>query len=195
MAKITKRTVDAAGPRADRYMVWDTELKGFGLLVLPSGVKSYRFDYRTPEGLHRRITIGQHGVYTADEARRKAEEYRSTVRDGGDPLGRKEALRQAPTIGDVLDAYLDSDAFQNKAPVTQAVDRGRIERHLRPLLGKKHAHLLSRQDVTRAQAAIAAGKTAVDVKTGPRGRAGPRRRRRCPHGDRRLGRDLELGAP
>jgi integrase len=39
------------------------------------------------------------------------------------------------------------------------------------LLGKRHAHLLSKQDVLRAQAAIAEGKTAVDVKTGPRGRA------------------------
>jgi Arm DNA-binding domain len=61
MPKLTKRTVDAATPEADRFIVWDIELKGFGLLVLPSGVKSYVYDYRTPEGLKRRITIGQHG--------------------------------------------------------------------------------------------------------------------------------------
>ena len=152
-------------------MVWDPECKGFGLLVLPSGVKSYRFDYRTPEGLHRRITIGQHGPWTAEQARRKAEEYRQIVRDGGDPLGRKEALRAAPTVSDILDAYLASEDFANKAAITRSIDHGRIERHLRPLLGKKHAHLLTRQDITKAHAAIADGKTATDVRTRARGRA------------------------
>jgi integrase len=171
MPKITKRVVDAAHAQAQRYMVWDTELKGFGLLVLPTGVKSYRFDYRTPEGVHRRITIGRHGAYTAEEARKKAEQYRQIVRDGGDPLGRKKTLREAPTISDVLDAYLASEDFANKAAITQSIDRGRIERHLRPLLGKRHAHLLTRQDITRAHAAIADGKTATDVKTRARGRA------------------------
>jgi hypothetical protein len=46
--KITKRTVDGAEIEAERYIVWDGELKGFGLLVLPSGIKSYVYDYRTP---------------------------------------------------------------------------------------------------------------------------------------------------
>jgi integrase len=35
--KITKRSVDAAHPKAERYIIWDAELKGFGLLVLPTG--------------------------------------------------------------------------------------------------------------------------------------------------------------
>ena len=34
MSKITKRVVDGAGAEAKRYIVWDVELKGFGLLVL-----------------------------------------------------------------------------------------------------------------------------------------------------------------
>ncbi len=62
--KITKRVVDAAGARADRFIIWDAEIKGFGVLVLPTGVKSYFYQYRTPEGRKRRITIGQHGQWT-----------------------------------------------------------------------------------------------------------------------------------
>ena len=47
MPKITKRIVDAAAPVASRrYYVWDDEIKGFGLLVLPSGVKTYFFRYQ-----------------------------------------------------------------------------------------------------------------------------------------------------
>ncbi len=71
----------------------------------------------------------------------------------------------------MLDAYLASEDFASKALETQAHDRTRIERHLRPLLGRRHAHLLTPQDVQRAQKAIAEGRTAADVKTGQRGRA------------------------
>ena len=106
MPKIIKRIVDAAKPEARRYYVWDTEIKGFGLLVLPSGVKSYFFRYRTPEGVERRATIGKHGTLTPEEARRKADEMRRIGAAGGDPLGEKDALRQAPTVAAVLDAYI-----------------------------------------------------------------------------------------
>jgi integrase len=169
--KITKRVVDAAVPQPKRFHIWDVEIKGFGLLVLPSGVKSYIFDYRTPQAIKRRITIGQHGAWTPEQARRKAEEYRQVVRAGADPLGDKQALRDAATISAVFDAYLLSEDFANKAAETQSHDRARIERHLRPLLGKKHPHLLTPQDVQRAQKAIAEGHTRTDVKTGKRGRA------------------------
>jgi integrase len=171
MPKITKRIVDAATVNAKRYIVWDAEIMGFGLLVLPTGVKSYIFNYRTPEGVDRRLTIGKHGEWTPDQARKKAEEHRRAVRNGGDPLGGKQALREALTVSDVLDVYLGAEDFANKTKITQSIDRGRIERHLRPLLGKKHAHLVTENDVKRAFAAIRDGKTAVDVKTGPRGRA------------------------
>ena len=48
--KITKRTVDEALPTAAKYMVRDTELKGFVLIVYPNGVKSYALDYRAGWG-------------------------------------------------------------------------------------------------------------------------------------------------
>jgi integrase len=171
MAKITKRCVDTAGVKPERYIVWDSELKGFGLLVLATGVKSYVYQYRTPEGRQRRATIGKHGQWTPAQAREKAEDYRQLVRGGGDPLGDKRALLEAPTVGDVLDAYLESEDFKDKAASTRSIDRGRIERHLRPLLGRKHAHLLTDNAIKRAFAAIRDGKTATDIKTRKRGRA------------------------
>jgi len=173
MPKITKRTVDAAAPDESgrRYYVWDSEIKGFGLLVLPSGVKSYFYRYRTPEGRERRATIGKHGDWTPHEARGKADNLRRHVKTGRDPLGESSSLREAPTVTDLLDAYLASAKFAEKAITTQAVDRGRIERHLKPLLGRKHVHLLSGEDVRRSFVGIRTGKTAQDVKTCKRGRA------------------------
>ena len=120
--RITKRVVDAAKPDPEKRLcfVWDGELKGFGLCVLPTGVKSYTFQYRTPEGRARRITIGKHGDWTPDQARRKAADYRELVRAGGDPAGQKRALLEAATVGDLLDAYLASESFKDKAASTQA---------------------------------------------------------------------------
>ena len=157
MPKITKRVVDAAEPRGERTFIWDAEVKGFGLVTQPSGIKSYIFDYRNAEGIKRRITIGKHGGWTADQARHKAEDYRRLVRDGGDPLGVKQASRDALTVGELLDAYLASEAFEDKAKTTKNTDRGRIERHLRPLLGKRHANRVTKDDVRKALRAITEG--------------------------------------
>lgn len=171
MPRITKRTVDAATPTDKRYYVWDDEIKGFGLLVLPSGVKSYFYRYRTPEGRERRATIGRHGAETADSARTKAKAWQRTVSDGGDPLGAKQEAKDALTITQVLDLYLESAAFAAKAKSTQAIDRGRIERHLKPILGKTYADKLTPEAVHKAAKAIGEGKTAGNIKTRKRGLA------------------------
>src|SRR5215212_6499809 len=64
--KITKRTVDAAQPAAARYELWDTELKGFGLRVEPSGAKSFIVRYRAGEGGRsapkRFVSLGRMGI-------------------------------------------------------------------------------------------------------------------------------------
>jgi len=172
MPKISKRTVDAASPDPERrYFLWDTEIKGFGLLVLPSGVKSYVLQYRTQDGNSHRATIGKHGSITPDEARAKASAMRRAVVEGRDPLAEKRERRHAATVGDVLDAYLESEAFAVKAVSTRSTDRGRILRHLKPLLGRVKADKLTPDQIKRASAAIRDGKTAVTEKTGFRGQA------------------------
>jgi hypothetical protein len=171
MTKITKRIVDASAARAGRYFVWDEQIAGFGLLVLPTGVKSYVYQYRTPEGRQRRATIGRHGDWTPDQARKRADEWRQVVRDGADPLKAKRDLREAPTVNDVIDAYLASERYKNKAPSTRAIDLGRVERHLRPLLARKHVHTLTVGEIERVFAAIRDGKTAARIKTRKHGLA------------------------
>lgn len=47
---ITKRVVDAAEKRDQRYHVWDDELTGFALRVEPSGVKTFVIKYRAEGG-------------------------------------------------------------------------------------------------------------------------------------------------
>src|SRR5262252_708116 len=80
MAKLTKRIVDAAEAQSKDYVIWDDELPGFGLRVFTSGKRSYLIQYRSA-GRSRRYTIGQHGVWTPELARKEAK-----VQLGGVPL-------------------------------------------------------------------------------------------------------------
>lgn len=42
MARLTKRTVDILTPLPDRdVFAWDSEIRGFGVRVKPSGTKTY----------------------------------------------------------------------------------------------------------------------------------------------------------
>lgn len=169
--KITKTAVGSAIPEEKSRIIWDSEIKGFGLLVLPSGVKSFVYQYRTQENRSRRITIGQIHKLTAEQARKEAFKLQHAVIRGIDPLAVKQSIRTALGVSELLDLYLASSKFAEKALTTQAVDRGRINRHLKPALGNKFVKQLTAEDVRRAFAHIRDGKTANDIKTGNRGRA------------------------
>jgi len=96
---------------------------------------------------------------------------RRIVEDGGDPLGNKQAERDALTVAQALDLWIESARFKERSEATQANDKGRVERHLKPTMGKKFVHKLTAEDVRSAFAKIRDGKTAVNVKTKARGRA------------------------
>ena len=71
MPKLTKRVVDAAEIRPTESFIWDAELPGFGLRVLPSGRKSYVVQYRAARR-PRRISLGPSTVVTCEQARARA---------------------------------------------------------------------------------------------------------------------------
>jgi integrase len=171
MGRISKRIVDAARAGKKPAFIWDSTLPGFGLLTLPSGAKSFVFQYRTGEGRTRRATVGKVGALTPDQARTIAEGMSRTVKAGGDPLADKAAVRAAPTVAGLLDRYVASAAYAQKSPTTQKNGIGQIERHLKPLIGKRLVSHLGQDDIRRAFAAIRDGETAARVKTGPRGLA------------------------
>lgn len=171
MTKISKRTVEAAAPKGKRYIIWDESVSGFGLLIQPTGIRSYCFQYRTPEGRTRRLVLGRTTTLTPDIARDRAMECRRKVELKQDPAEEKQSRRKAPTVAMMLDNYLGSAKFAEKAESTREIDRGRIERHLKPTIGSKVADKLSSEDVRRAFAAIRDGKTAATVKTKKRGLA------------------------
>jgi integrase len=162
MAKLTKRVVDGIRPdpsgRADVF-VWDNELRGFGVRMKPSGAAAYIVQYRTAEGRTRRLAMAKLGTLTPDEARTLARDKLVAVAKGADPSAERHAAKAAMTIAELCDLYLSEGAARIKAS-TLAADRSRIERHVKPLLGRRSVRSLTSEDIEKMQLDIAAGKTA-----------------------------------
>ena len=99
---LTERIIRDARPRASPHIIWDARVKGLGLKVSPKGSRTYVIDYRTG-GRQRRATIGRPSEISLADARRRAADELDAIRNGGaDPLERKRASREAPTVKERL---------------------------------------------------------------------------------------------
>jgi len=184
--KLTKRIVDAlkapkpskVGVKVRETFVWDRELRGFGVQVMPSGLKSFVIQYRTAEGRLRRSVIGRFGLMTVEEARDLAHEKLVAVSKGVDPVAAEAEDTGRITVAELCDWYLtEAEAGRilgrRRRPIkasTLAMDRSRVEAHIKPLLGRRQVGALKLGDIEAAQADIAAGKTAR-ARKGSRGGA------------------------
>ncbi len=113
--RLTKRTVDAAKPAAREYVLWDTDIKGFGLKVTPAGRKSYLLKYRTKAGIARKPAIGAHGTITAELARGIAKDWAAEIAKGRDPSSDRRDARRAvlatdSRYGQVVDTFIQKYA-------------------------------------------------------------------------------------
>jgi len=154
MSNLTKRTVDAAKAGEKPLFVWDGDLKGFGLLVLPSGVKSFVVQYRTEAGRSRRLTLGRYGALTPDQARKMAADALVLVRKGNDPVADRQAMKAAATVNDLMDRYLSEHVEVHNSARTQADCRRMVDKIIRPRLGTLKAASLTRQDIAKVHKAL-----------------------------------------
>lgn len=179
---LTKRTVDAALPRAERYHIWDSELAGFGLRVEPSGVKAFIAKYRAEGGgrraPERRITIGRYGTLTPELARREAKKILGGAATGADPAALLQSKRREMRIADLIDLYEKEGCYIQRGKrqgepmkaVTKQYTVARLRHHVVPLLGNRRASDVTAGDIERFFRDVEAGKTASDNKVGPRRR-------------------------
>ncbi len=174
--KLTDKVVKDAVPEAHRYIIWDTAKTGFGLRVEPSGRKSFVVRYRANGGGRNaplrqiRLAAKPGEDFSTNEARRVAAEILADVTKGKDPAQARDKKRLEMNVSALCDLYL-KDGTRHKKASTLKVDLGRIERHIKPLLGKKLISEVTTADVNRFMGEVANGKSAADVKTKKRGRA------------------------
>jgi integrase len=172
VAKLTKRVIDAAELREKDYVIWDDDLPGFGLRVFASGKRSYLIQYRSA-GRSRRYTIGLHGVWTAELARKEAKVQLGRVAQGDNPAAERQLDHKAITVKELCDLYLNDlkaglilgKGGRPKKATTIVTDTGRIHRHIVPLIGTRRVKDLSKADINKVLKDIMAGKTRVSVKT------------------------------
>ena len=152
--KVTKRSVEALtpGPDGTESVLWDSELRGFGVRVQRGGVRSYVLQYRAGDQRGaplRKLTIGRHGSpWTPETARREARRLLGAIADGTDPAAARAARREAPTMADLAQRFLSEHAEAKRKPSTAAEYRRLVGRVILPALGARRV-----TDVTRAEIA------------------------------------------
>jgi integrase len=166
---ITKTSVDAARreaqARGKTLYRWDTETRGFGFYATRTGVCSYFIEYRlggrgTPS---KRVTLGQHGVFTPDQARKLAKEELGKVARGTDVSQVKKDERSkltAASFQDLAERYFAVNGKLEKTGEWKSrhwrETHGQIHQLAFPVFGDK-----TLASITRAQIAALIDETKV----------------------------------
>ena len=146
MPKITKRVVDALLPAERERVVWDDDIKGFGVRVHPTGRKVYIVKYRH-EGRSVKVTIGPHGPITPAAARARAAEIVTLAKTGRDVAGKTLHARGSATMSALARRFMDEYAPAHLKPSTARLYRKIIENRILPRFGKRRVSDISKSDV------------------------------------------------
>jgi integrase len=147
MSRITERTiVSLKTPKSGNIICYDPEVHGFGVRVTAGGVKSFVLNYRI-HGRERRFTIGRHPDLTATAARDQAITWRARIAQGEDPLERRRVDREASTVKELAQDYLENYAKVRKRSKSVADDKANIDGVIVPHLGSLKVAAVTRRDI------------------------------------------------
>ncbi|WP_324007398.1 integrase arm-type DNA-binding domain-containing protein [Pasteurella multocida] len=136
---LTNTEVDKAKARDKPYTL--TDGNGLFLLIMPSGVKTWQFNYYRPITKKRaKFSLGAYPNLTIAQARAKREEYRALLAQGIDPQLHKqeqELKQQAENTNTLLNIAHRWKEKRSKEvePLTMEKNWKRLENHLFPILG------------------------------------------------------------
>lgn len=125
--RLTQKLCSQLEPLAHSSKIYRcSEARGLGLKVNPNGRKTFVFSYSV-SGRERRMTLGDFGAWTLARAKKRTEELRRMVDQGIDPLAKKEAERQAPTMKSIwvwyCDHFLEDASQSHKRDISASWDR------------------------------------------------------------------------
>jgi len=149
--RITKRLVDSVPTDRDT-IIWDEETPGFGLRVRASGHKTYVVQYRVPglgrRGFAKRVSLGEHGKLTPEEARKLARVELGNVARGEDPAAARTRRKGLPTVRELGKAYLSDIEGRLKDRTAAEYDR-LWGANVLPAIGNKQIADVTTADVRR----------------------------------------------
>jgi integrase len=162
--KLTKRAIDALEPRAEPFIAFDADVAGYGVRVMPSGLKSFVLEYRPGAGGRnvnkRRMTLGRYGTMTPDQARKAALKALAHVRLGADPQAEKSRQRTTLTVAGLIDAFL-ADRVAKLKPNTRAAYAESLAK-VRQAHGAIKADALTRVQVATLHRSLSAAPYAAN---------------------------------
>jgi integrase len=147
---ITKSSVDAleCPPGKDRQILWDSGVRGFGVIAFRNGGKVYCAQYRK-DGRSRRTRIGDHGRLTPEDARKLAKVILGAVESGSDPIAERRAAREVRTFGEVADDFLKLHVAAKRKGRTLDEYALTLRNNVLPAIGGKRIVEVRRMDVAK----------------------------------------------
>ena len=160
--KITRKAILGLPIVEKPTIFYDTDLKGFGVRLMPSGVKSWILEYRPGVGgrgvAKKRIKIGTPATHSPEEARDEAARTLARVTLGGDPAAARAEERGALTIKEISELYLEKHVEAKRKASTAGFYKHVIETHIVPNIGSMRGSMVTRPDVARMQSTISRRK-------------------------------------
>jgi integrase len=148
VGRLSKRMVEAADVRPAEYVLWDGDIPGFGVRVMPSGRKGYLIQYRVGTR-SRKLALGPHGVLTVDQARARAIQALADVKGGGDPAEVRKERREAITVRELSERF-DREHIAVRVKESTAKEyRRNLRRFILPALGRLRVTDVSRADIAK----------------------------------------------
>ena len=139
---LNRRRVDRLKPRRATYDIRDTDLKGFGIRVLPSGRKTY-FLHTQYEGRRRWTTIGDADAMSETEARSQARSVLAGVREGREGVPAQPAAIAFEAVADEVFAHYR----RRWKPRTLAVNLNYYENNILPWFRGRAVAAITRREV------------------------------------------------
>ena len=117
------------------HRIWDRELPGFGLRAYATGSKVYVVQTRA-RGRSKRVTIGRHGVVTAEQARQRAALIIARMKSGEAAVAAPARVLKGPTVAELAERYLKEHVSVRCKASTASRIRLALNNYLLPEFGE-----------------------------------------------------------
>lgn len=148
MTKFTKRMVERLEIKDKDYFVWETELAGFGVRVYPTGRIKFVLQYRYGRS-SRRMSLGQFGALTVDQARGLAIENLAKIRNDIDPQRLKKERRTALTVNELAKRFDEEHIAVHLKASTAKEYRRNLKLFILPAIGSLRIIDVTRADISK----------------------------------------------
>lgn len=152
MPKLSKPLIAALSPTDQDVVVWDSSLPGFGLRAKASGAKTFVIQYRNRSGRSRRLSLGNLGKVTIDQARKEAVRLMGQIATGHDPAEERRMRLRSETVAQLADVYMRDHCAGRCKPRTIESHTWLLKKFIKPRLGKRKLLDLRPADVAKLHA-------------------------------------------